>query len=174
MASPNSAPDLFSLPLEEKRSRLPVLLAVLAVAIIVCIVLVVGAIEKSKVLPEGELPLAAYASHLSLSAVQMSQASSMVGTATYIDGTLTNHGSKTITGATVQVVFYDSDHKIAQISNVPFNLIRTRTPYIDTEPASMAPIAPGQSVDFRLIVDHLSQNWDQNPPQLRLVQVDTQ
>lgn len=165
---------MFSFPPEEKRSQLPLLIAVIVIAIIVALALWVSALEKSKVLPAGELAQVPYATHLTLSHIQMSQAASMVGTVTYIDGTLTNHGSKTITGATVQAIFFDFNHKITQISNLPLNLIRTRVPYVDTESASLAPIAPGQSADFRLILDHLSQSWDQNPPKLRIVQLMTQ
>ncbi len=165
---------MFTPPPKEKPSRLPWLIAAGAVLVVVGLIGFFNFSQKSKILPDGEAALAPYASHLTLSNVQMSQAGSMVGTATYIDGTITNNGSKTVTGVTVQAVFHDFDHKIAQISNLSLNLIRTRVPYVDTEPVSSAPIAPGKSADFRLIVDHMSDNWDQNPPELRIVQVDTQ
>jgi len=167
MPNPNSAPDLFAAPPQERPSRLPWLIAGGVVLVAVGVLVLVGVVQKSKVLPNGEAELAPYAPHLTISNVQMSQAASMVGT-------LTNTGSKTVTGVTVQAVFFDFDHKIAQISNLPLNLIRTRVPYVDTEPVSAAPIAPGKSADFRLIVDHMSDSWDQNPPQLRIVQAEEQ
>jgi len=168
------APSMFSQPPGERPSRLPWLIAAGAVLVIVGILVLLNISQKSRMLPSGELALAPYASHLTLSNIQLSQAGSMVGPATYIDGTITNHGDKTVTGVTVQAVFYDYDHKIAQISNLSLNLIRTRVPYVDTEPLSSAPLQPDKSAEFRLIVDHMSDNWDQNPPELRIVQVDTQ
>jgi hypothetical protein len=165
---------MFTPPPREKPSRLPWLIAAGAVLVVVGLIGVFNFSQKSKILPAGEAALAPYASHLTISNVHMSQAGSMVGTATYIDGTITNTGHKTVTGVTVQAVFRDFDHKTAQISNLPLNLIRTRVPYVDTEPVSSAPIAPGKNAEFRLIVDHMSDSWDQNPPQLRIIQVDTQ
>lgn len=174
MPDQKPASELFSAPPKEKPSRLPWLIAGGVILVIIGALVLAGVVQKSKTLPNGESELAPYASHLAISNVQLSQAGSMVGTATYIDGTVTNSGNKTVTGVTVQAVFFDFDHKVTQISNLPLNLIRTRVPYIDTEPVSMAPIAPGKSANFRLIVDHMNDSWDQNPPQLRIIQVDTQ
>src|SRR4051812_7378274 len=45
-----------------------------------------------------------YAIHLELSGMQLSAADNMLGgTVTYIEGTVTNKGDKTVTGATVEV-----------------------------------------------------------------------
>ncbi|HCT59704.1 MULTISPECIES: DUF2393 domain-containing protein [Acidobacterium] len=172
--SPQSASSMFTPPPREKPSRLPWLIAAGAVLVIVGLIGFYNFSQKAKILPNGEAALAPYASHLTISNVQLSQAGSMVGTATYIDGTITNTGRKTVTGVTVQAVFHDFDHKTTQVSNLSLNLIRTRVPYVDTEPVSSAPIQPGKSAEFRLIADQMSDSWDQSPPELRIVQVDTQ
>ena len=47
-----------------------------------------------------------YAAKLQIGGVRLSQADNMIGgTVTYIEGTVTNAGDKTVTGATVEVTF---------------------------------------------------------------------
>jgi len=47
-----------------------------------------------------------------------------------------------------------------------------REPYIDVEPVSQAPIAPGAGADFRLIFDGVTADWDGAYPEIRVVHVD--
>jgi len=102
----------------------------------------------------------------------MSQAGNLVGgQTTYIDGQITNKGTKTVTGITVQVAFHGFTEPIAQKSTMALSLIRTREPYVDTEPVGAAPILPGQTRDFRLIFDSVPQDWNQNYPEIRVIQV---
>lgn len=145
-----------------------------------CIVLIViGALiafshhaEPSNPGGAGLAPPDPYAASLPISGLTMSQASSMVGTqATYLDGQISNRGNQTITGITVQVAFRDIGNQIVQKETMPLNLIRTREPYVDTEPVSAAPILPGQSREFRLIFDHVAQDWNQNYPEIRVIAV---
>jgi hypothetical protein len=93
------------------------------------------------------------------------------GQNTYIDGQVTNRGQETITGITVQVAFHGFTQPIAQKNTMPLTLIRTREPYVDTEPVNMAPILPGQTRDFRLIFDNVPQDWNQNYPEIRVISV---
>jgi hypothetical protein len=175
MASPTPNPDLFTAARPEKTSRLPWILAGAVVLIIaVAVIFANRGSGPPKLGANGIATLDRYAANLPISGVQMSQASSMVGTqATYIDGTITNKGNKTVTGVTVQVVFPGYTSPVAQTVILPLNLIRTRQPYVDTEPVSAAPIQPGQSASFRLILDHVSEDWNQQYPQIRVVQVAT-
>ena len=116
----------------------------------------------------------AYAAQLALSGVEMSQSSNGVGSQiTYVDGEVTNKGNRTVTGMTVRTTFSDSLNQPGQEETMALNLIRTREPYIDIEPVSADPIKPGESKPFRLIFDHVSQNWNQQSPQLRILQVQT-
>jgi len=120
----------------------------------------------------GLAPPDPYAANLVISNLQMSQASSVVGgKATYVDGLIANHGSQTVTAITVQVAFRDFTNQIAQKATMPLDLIRTHEPYIDTEPVSAAPIGPGQTREFRLIFDHVTDNWNQNYPEIRVIEV---
>jgi hypothetical protein len=120
-------------------------------------------------------PAAPYAAKLSITNLQMSQASSMVGGQnTYLDGKITNQGDKSVTGITVQVGFWGFTKQLVGKPTMPLALIRTREPYVDTEPVGAAPILPGQSREFRLIFDSVPQEWDQNYPEIRIIQVTTQ
>jgi hypothetical protein len=122
----------------------------------------------------GLAPADPYAASLTISDLQMSEASSVAGTKlTYLDGVIANHGNKTLTGVTVQVAFHDYTHQIVQKETMPLNLIRTHQPYIDTQPVSAAPIQPGESREFRLIFDHVAENWNQQYPELRVIEVTT-
>jgi hypothetical protein len=58
-----------------------------------------------------------------------------------------------------------------QKETMPLNLIRTHQPYIDTEPVSAAPIKPGETREFRLIFDHVAEGWNQNYPEIRVIEV---
>jgi hypothetical protein len=62
---------------------------------------------------------------------------------------------------------------VAQNETQPMKLIRTRDPYVDLQPVSSAPLAPGEARDFRLIFDAVSPDWDGAYPELRVVHVDT-
>jgi hypothetical protein len=113
-----------------------------------------------------------YVANLKFSDLKMSQAQNFVGaTVTYIDGTLTNAGDKTVTHAVVQVTFKDLYNQVAQIENVPVKVLQTGGPYLDTVDISVSPLAPSQSKPFRLIFEHLSEQWNQAYPDLQITDV---
>ncbi|MHB8303020.1 MAG: DUF2393 family protein, partial [Acidobacteriaceae bacterium] len=115
-----------------------------------------------------------YAPHILFRDVHMSQASNFAGSQlTYIDGTVTNQGDKVVTGIVVQALFANDSGEPPQVEHVPFSLIRTREPYVDTQPVSAAPLQPGASRDFRLIFDDVSPLWNQQLPQLEIRSVKT-
>lgn len=163
---------MFAAPQQEKPSRLPWIIAAGVVLVIIGILVYVGYSQKSNV-PGANAALSPYASKLAISGVQLSQATTMIGgQSTYIDGTIVNHGDKTVTGITVQAIFDDFNNQPAQLATVQMQRIRTRQPYVDTEVFSADPIGPGQSAPFRLILDHVTDEWNSSPPTLRIVQVD--
>jgi len=95
------------------------------------------------------------------------------GKVTYIDGHIANKGGRIVTGVTVQVLFRDFAHEVAQNETQSLKLIRMREPYIDIEPVSAAPLKPGGEQDFRLIFDAVSPDWDGAYPEVRVVHVET-
>lgn len=121
--------------------------------------------------PRGTLlPANPYASHLLFTDLQMSESTSLSGgKSTFIDGHVTNDGTQTVTAATVQVLFANDLGLAAQVETLPLTLIRTHDPYVDTQPLSAAPLAPGSSREFRLIFESIGDNWNQQLPQIRVV-----
>jgi hypothetical protein len=120
----------------------------------------------------GMAPAAAYATHLAISGLSMSEASSFSGSkVTYIDGQIANTGDRTLTSITVQVGFRNDLGQLADREVMPLALIRTREPYVDTEPVSATPLKPGDKRDFRLIFDSMPDDWNQQYPEIRVVAV---
>ena len=115
-----------------------------------------------------------YAATLPISGLVMSESSNLAGgKVTFLDGHIANTGSRTVTGITVQVLFHTFAHEVAQNDTEALKIIRMREPYVDIEPVSQAPIAPGAGADFRLIFDGVSPDWDGAYPEIRVVHVDT-
>jgi hypothetical protein len=150
--------------------------AIAAVAVLILVAFLVLLERRGPAAPSPHTlqPVAAYASNLPLSNLQLSESTSMSGgKQTYLEGHIANGGTKTVTGITVQVVFANDTRMAPQIETGPLNLIYMRQPYVDTRPVSASPIAPGGQADFRLIFDDVSENWNQQTPQVRIVQVET-
>lgn len=114
-----------------------------------------------------------YAVNLPITQLAMSESSNLAGgKVTYLDGHIGNRGNRTVTGITVQVLFRDYAHEVAQNETQPLTLIRTRDPYIDVEPVSAAPLKPGEERDFRLIFDTVADGWNGEYPEVRIIHVD--
>lgn len=115
-----------------------------------------------------------YATSLTIGNLEMSESSSLSGgKVTYLDGHIANVGNRIVTGITVQVLFRDAAHDVAQNETQPLRIIRTREPYIDVEPLASAPLKPGDAEDFRLVFDTVPDQWDGAYPDLRIIHVDT-
>lgn len=119
-------------------------------------------------------PLDSYAGSLSITNLAMSESSNLAGgKVTYLDGHIANQGTRTVAAITVQVLFRDFAHEVAQNETLPLKLIRMREPYIDLEPVSAAPLKPGAQEDFRLIFDSVKPDWDGAYPEIRILHVET-
>jgi hypothetical protein len=113
-----------------------------------------------------------YAQNLKLSDLKMSAAENFVGaTVTYLEGTVTNTGDKTVTHAVVHVNFKDSLGQIAQAEDVPLRVLQTTGPYPDAIDLSASPLAPGQSKQFRLTFEHVTAEWNHEFPELQVTDV---
>jgi hypothetical protein len=151
-------------------------LAIAAGVIVVIAVVVVLMMERGKgatsVTPISAQP-DPYASSLPISEVKMSESSNLAGgKVTYIDGHITNNGTKMVTGILMQVLFRNVANEVAQNETQPLKWIRTRDPYVDLEPVSAAPLKPGEGRDFRLIFDAVTEGWNGVYPEMRIVHVD--
>jgi hypothetical protein len=140
---------------------------VVAIAVVVGMVLMVALLLREPVKTAPKIP--PYAAKLQISDVKMSQAQNFVGASvTYIDGNIANIGDKIVTHAVVRVTFKDSYGQVAQIEFVPIKLLQTSGPYLDTVDLATAPLASGQTKPFRLIFEHVSEQWNQASPELKV------
>jgi hypothetical protein len=144
------------------------------VVLAVVVGLVIAGRKKAGVPLNTILPPAAYAATLPLSDLAMSESTSLSGgKSTFIDGKVRNTGDKTVTGATVQVLFRNDEGMPPGVETVPLMLIRTREPYIDTQTLGAAPLKPGDEREFRLIFEAIPGNWNVQMPEVHVVRVDT-
>jgi hypothetical protein len=171
----STGPQLIRPARSSERSWLPVAVAasiVLAAAAGAILILGHGK-NTTQVTPISALA-DPYAASLPITRLAMSESSNLAGgKVTYLDGQIANEGGRTVTGITVQVLFRDVAHEVAQNETQPLKLIRTRDPYIDIEPVSAAPLKPGDEREFRLIFDTVADQWDGAYPEIRIIHVDT-
>lgn len=153
-------------------SRTPVIVAASVAAVVVIAVLLFLGRHGGPRAGNQPLPLDPYAASLSFSGLAMSESTSLSGgKSTFLDGHLTNKGTKTVTGVRVQVFFNNAEGMPPHLETLPVALIRTREPYVDTQPVSAAPLAPGDDREFRLIFESIPDNWNTQLPEIHTVEV---
>ena len=157
-------------PLSEKQRDSNLLPILLGVALVVVVVGVVALLTRGS--PRSTTPPHPYAAKLNLSDLKMSAAENFVGASvTYIDGTVTNTGDKTVTHAAVHVAFRNSLGEVAQAEDVALHVLQTSGPYPDAVDLNLSPLAPGQGKPFRLTFEHISSDWNQAYPELQVTDV---
>lgn len=113
-----------------------------------------------------------YSTQLQLSDMKMSQAQNfMGGTVTYLDGQVTNAGDKTVTGAAVEATFKNSLGETVQNEPQPLKLLDRSAAYPDAIDLRIAPLKAQQTREFRLTFEHISTDWNQATPDLRITAV---
>lgn len=172
----DTPPNLELIRPAEPRERSWLPLAIAAAVVLVAVTALVLILEHgkpaSRVTPISAAP-DAYSANLPVTNLAMSESANLAGgKVTYLDGHIANKGTRTVTGITVQVLFRNYAHEVAQNETQPLKLIRMRDPYIDVEPVSASPLKPGSEQDFRLIFDTVSPDWDGAYPDLRVIHVD--
>jgi hypothetical protein len=147
-----------------RRTILVAVLVVLAVAVAIALLL-----REAPRPASGPPP---YAANLHFSDFKMSAAENFVGaTVSYIDGTVTNAGDRTVTHAGLEVVFKDDMGQIVQRENVALRALKTGGPYPEAVDLNVSPLAPGQSQPFRLTFDSISAQWNHQYPEIRVTDV---
>lgn len=167
-------PAMFAAP-APKGGGMPLSAWVIAGVVVLAVLAVLVIAGRKKAAPvSGVQPLAAYAGNLPLSGLAMSQSTSLSGgTSTFVDGQVKNTGSQTVSGITVQVLFRNDEGMPPQVETVPLMLIRTREPYVDTQTVGTSPLKPGDEREFRLIFEAIPANWNQQMPEVHVIQVET-
>jgi Protein of unknown function (DUF2393) len=156
-------------PLAEERdsSRLIIMIAVAGV-----IAIMLGLAFLMRESPKPPKPPSPYLASLKISDVKMSTADNFIGaTVSYVEGTVTNSGTKTVTHATVEVVFKDDIGQLAQRDELPLRVLKTTGPYPEAVDLEAAPLAPGQTQSFRLTYDSISAQWNHQYPEVRVTDV---
>ena len=143
-------------------------------AVVVVIAVMLGIAFLLREPPRKVVPPSPYIAQLKLSDFKMSAAENFIGhTVSYIDGTITNTGDKTVTRAIVEVNFQDSMGQLAQREELPLRVIRTNGAYNEPVDLNVAPLGPGQAAQYRLTFDSISQQWNRQYPQIRITDVTT-
>jgi hypothetical protein len=142
----------------------------IAVASVVVIAIVGSFLLRGK--PKGASGPPPYAASLSLSDFKMSAAENFVGaTVSYVDGTVTNGGGKTVTHIVVEVQFKDELGQLAQREDIPMQVLKTDGPYPEAVDFSVSPLGPGQSKPFRLTFESISAQWNHQYPDIQITDV---
>ncbi len=153
-------------PREESSLR-PILIGVFIVAVVVGILVLAFRREQKK-----PVPPPAYAASLKFSDLKASAAQNFVGaTVSYLDGSVTNTGDKTVIHAVVQITFKDDMGQTAQREEMPIRVLRTGGAYDEAVDLNMSPLQPGQSKPFRLTFENISAQWNHAYPDMRVTQV---
>jgi hypothetical protein len=143
---------------------------VIAVVVVMVIAVVLAILLRSK--PKGASGPPADAANLKLSDFKMSAAENFVGaTVSYVDGTVTNSGGKTVTHVVVEVNFKDDMGQLAQRENIPLQVLKTSGPYPEAVDFNVLPLGPGQSTAFRLTFEGISAQWNHAYPDIQVTDV---
>ncbi len=142
----------------------------IAVAVVIVIAIVAAFLLRSQ--PKSASGPPPYAANLKLSNFKMSAAENFVGaTVSYVDGTVTNSGGKTVTHVIVEVNFKDDLGQLAQRDNIPMQVLKTDGPYPEAVDFSVSPLGPGQSKAFRLTFESISAQWNHQYPEINVTDV---
>jgi hypothetical protein len=153
---------------EEKRNILPMAIGGVFVLVLIIGVVLLTRAGKPANISAGDPNLA----KLQVSDLHMATAENFAGgSVTYIEGKLTNSTDRKVTAANVQVMFKNSLGEIAQKDTLPVTVLLPNTPYVDYGLIDRAPLAPGQTRDFRLTLEHVTTDWDGQVPTVKVVSI---
>jgi hypothetical protein len=103
----------------------------------------------------------AYLASLVFANLRMSAADNFLGgTVTYLDGTVTNTGSKPVRRLDVELNFVDTLNQVVLREDA--HPLAKRT----------SPLQPGETQAFRVTFDHMPMDWNQAPPSAKAVYVE--
>jgi hypothetical protein len=161
--------QVFSPPTQERESRSWMPMAAggaFVLLLVVCVVLLTRGGKSTGNPADPNL------AKLQVSNLHMATAQNFAGgSVTYIEGKLTNGTDRKVTGASVQVTFKNSLGEISQKDTLPVTVLLPNVPYVDYGLIDRAPLAAGQTRDFRLTLEHVTTDWDGQAPQVKVVSV---
>jgi hypothetical protein len=141
-----------------------------AVAVVLVVAVLVALFLRSK--PQVASGPPPYAANLKLSDFKMSAAENFVGaTVSYIDGTVTNTGSQTVTHVALRVLFKDEMGQLAQREDTALKVVKSNGAYPEPVDLNVSPLGPGQSQPFRLTFESISAQWNHQYPEIQITDV---
>ena len=152
---------------QERRNWTPILVGIVAVLVVVGIIALLtrnGNKAETQVNP--------YTAKLVLSDPKVSAAENyMGGTVTYLDVKITNTGDKALAGAQMHAIFKNTIGQVVQTETIPLHVLveNQMGGYPDLVDLGRAPIAPGQTRTVRMTLEHISDDWNRNYPEMQLV-----
>jgi hypothetical protein len=168
---PESPERLPFVPVSEEpegRNWTPIVLGGVLVAALIAAFILFGRLSNSGKTNTSD----PYLNKLQLSGLHMSTAHNFAGgSVTYIEGTITNSGDRKINSARVLVTFRNSLDEITQKETLPVTVLIPNPTYTDYGTLDRAPLAPGQSRNFRVTMEYVTTDWDGQIPQVKVVSV---
>src|ERR1700681_402077 len=120
----------------QESSLRPILIGIVIVGIVVGVLALIFRAEQKK-----PAALPAYAANLKFSDMTTSAAQNFAGqTVSYIDGSITNTGDKTVIHAMVQITFRDELGQTAQRDELAIRVLRTGGAYDETAHVTLSPL----------------------------------
>jgi hypothetical protein len=149
---------------EADSNRRAIVIAVVAVlALVLAVTILLRQPPKAAKVPQP------YIASLKLGDFKMSAAENFIGaTVSYLDGTISNTGDKSVTRVTVEVTFTDSMGQLAQREEVPLRVLKNGGAYTDAVDLTATPLAPAQTQPFRLTFDSISAQWNHKIPEVKI------
>jgi hypothetical protein len=163
--------DLFAPPKGETQARnwTPFIIGLVAVLAVVGIMVVLTRNKSGS-----NTPVNPYIAKLQISNPKLSAEENYVGgTVTYLDVTLTNTGDRSLTGASMKLIFKNTLDQVVQTETIPLHVLveNQMGGYPDLVDLGRSPIGPGQSKVVRMTLEHISADWNQVAPEMQLVDV---
>ena len=164
VAAPEPTPGPGKPGKEKAAIPIPVLAGVIFGAIVLAVLFLLSGRQQA---PEPPQPLSeealAYSAQVLLTDMRMSAEANFLGQEiVYLDGKITNGGSKAVRQLVVRLFFYDV------LSQVVLKEDR------DVLRPSSTPLAPGEARDFQLRMDRLPLSWNRGAPQWQLISLEIQ
>ncbi len=105
----------------------------------------------------------AYAAQIHFSSLRLTQASNMLNQEfTYVVGTVSNSGNRSVRAIEVTVEFHDLINQLVLRDTVP------------VFPPGTPPLSPSHERDFQLTFEHVPAGWNHQPPSIRITGLDLQ
>ena len=152
----------------EGRNWTPIILGAALVVALIATFILFGRLSSSRDANTAD----PYFNKLQLTGLHMSTAHNFAGgSVTYIEGTITNSGDRKVNSARLLVTFRNSLDEITQKETLPVTVLIANPTYTDYGTLDRAPLAPGQSRNFRVTMEYVTRDWDGQIPQLKVVSV---